>query len=292
MEETGPLGFREPAGTGERLEKSRLHSQRVCRCWLINEQGRESPAPWLPPHRAAESKWGNTPALPTPHHILALDLEQTGPGRRLSPGTHRRLWGAGPGVRSRWGSSSSVGANSVCTTEAAQMADSSTAPQFPSPRCPNSQLQPSERSAPAHSTPQPHPRSHNTRCPYARDCNKGRNATWAVSEWCCTRLTGSTSDLCEHRASLTSALLSTLEGNRLLKPNPQHFCCSRWGAHPTLDRPGRATAQRKFHLTHCTGFTPSNTNHAPYQGDSGQHTLRKDVAGVYIKISPHAKDTG
>ena len=95
-EETSPLGFRENRRNWRRAGE--VLTPLTKRCWLTNKQGRESPAPWLPPHRAAESKWGNTPALPTPHHILALDLEQTGPGRRLSPGTHRRLWGGRSGA--------------------------------------------------------------------------------------------------------------------------------------------------------------------------------------------------
>lgn len=123
--------------------------------------------------------------------------------------------------------------------------------QFLQPRCPNSQLQPSECSAPAHSTPQPPPRSHNLDALTRETATRGgmqlglclRGAAHA------SRAAHQTSVSTE--ASLTSALLSfgaehTLEGNRLLRPDPQDFCCGRWGAHPSPDGPGRATAQRKF----------------------------------------------
>ena len=46
------------------------------------------------------------------------------------------------------------------------------------------------------------------------------------------------------------------------------------------------------HTPPRTGSSPSISSHIPYQGDSGQHTLRKDVTGVHIKSSSHSKDTG
>ena len=33
-----------------------------------------------------------------------------------------------------------------------------------------------------------------------------------------------------------------------------------------------------------------NTKHTPYQGDNGQYTLRKDVAGIHTKNSPRTKN--
>ena len=44
-------------------------------------------------------------------------------------------------------------------------------------------------------------------------------------------------------------------------------------------------SRKEFHLTPCTGSSSSNINHTPYQGDRGQHTLRKDVSGIQIKFS-------
>lgn len=64
------------------------------------------------------------------------------------------------------------------------------------------------------------------------------------------------------------------EGTDYLSPT-RDFCYNIWGAYPP-DRPGIATEQTKLHLTHCMGFTPSNTNHAPYQGDRASTPLRKD----------------
>ena len=166
--------------------------------------------------------------------------------------------------------------------------------QFLQPRCSKPQIQPSDCSTPAHTT-------HSLTLDHtALDAltleiaTRGGIQLGLCLSGAAHAYTGGTSDLCKHRSLSTPVLWAkhTLKGNRPLKPSPWDFCHSKWGAHPTPDRPGIATGQRKFHLTHGTGYTPSSTNHAPYQGDRGQHTLRKDVAGVYIKISPHAKDTG
>ena len=43
-------------------------------------------------------------------------------------------------------------------------------------------------------------------------------------------------------------------------------------------------AERKSHLIPCAGFS------SLYQGDSGQYTIRKDIAGVQIKFSPGTED--
>lgn len=119
------------AGTGEGLEKSRLHSQRVCRCWLTNEQGRESPAPWLPPHRAAESKWGNTPLCPLHttswHWIWSRQALREDPIQGCQEALGQGLWGCG------------AAAPVLVLTqpaEAAQVADSSTAAAIPLAKVP------------------------------------------------------------------------------------------------------------------------------------------------------------
>ena len=67
--------------------------------------------------------------------------------------------------------------------------------------------------------------------------------------------------------------------------DPQGFYSNNWGADPTPDWVVTAM-ERKPHLTPYTGFKSPNTNHTSYQGDNGQHTLRKDVAGIDTKISP------
>ena len=51
-------------------------------------------------------------------------------------------------------------------------------------------------------------------------------------------------------------------------------------------------AERRPHKISSAGSGHHNTNHIPYQGDNSQHTLRKDMAGIHTKISPHTKNTG
>lgn len=43
----------------------------------------------------------------------------------------------------------------------------------------------------------------------------------------------------------------------------------------------------KLGLTLCSGFSSSSTNYTSYQGVSGQHILRKDVAGIHTKDIGH-----
>ena len=50
--------------------------------------------------------------------------------------------------------------------------------------------------------------------------------------------------------------------------------------------------ERKSCLIPYTCFNPSNTNDTTYQGDSAQHSLRKDVTGVQIISSPCTKYIG
>ena len=50
-------------------------------------------------------------------------------------------------------------------------------------------------------------------------------------------------------------------------------------------------AKRKTHPTSSAGSGHHNTNHTPYQGDTNQNTLRKDVAGIQTKYSRHTKNT-
>ena len=49
-------------------------------------------------------------------------------------------------------------------------------------------------------------------------------------------------------------------------------------------------AKRRHCLTSRVGSGHHNTNHTPYQGDNSQYTLRKDVASIYTKNSPHTKN--
>ena len=50
-------------------------------------------------------------------------------------------------------------------------------------------------------------------------------------------------------------------------------------------------ALKKPHLTSSTDSRHYKTNHTPYQGDNGQQTLKKDVAGIHTKTSSHTKNT-
>lgn len=44
--------------------------------------------------------------------------------------------------------------------------------------------------------------------------------------------------------------------------------------------------KRRPCLISSVGSGHHNTNHTHYQGDNVQHTLKKDVAGIYIKKQP------
>ena len=48
-------------------------------------------------------------------------------------------------------------------------------------------------------------------------------------------------------------------------------------------------AKRWSHPLFSAGFC-HYTNYTPFQGDNSQHTLRKDVAGIHTKTSPHTKN--
>ena len=60
---------------------------------------------------------------------------------------------------------------------------------------------------------------------------------------------------------------------------PQHSCDNH-------------RAKRRTHPTSSAGSGHHNTKHTPYQRDNSQHTLRKDVADICTKNSPHAKNIG
>ena len=49
-------------------------------------------------------------------------------------------------------------------------------------------------------------------------------------------------------------------------------------------------ANRGHCLTSHVGSGHHNTNHTSHQGDNSQYTLRKDVAGIHTKNSPHTKN--
>ena len=49
-------------------------------------------------------------------------------------------------------------------------------------------------------------------------------------------------------------------------------------------------AKRRPHSISSTGSGHHNTSHTTYQRDSGQHTLRKETAGIHTKNSPHTKN--
>ena len=50
--------------------------------------------------------------------------------------------------------------------------------------------------------------------------------------------------------------------------------------------------KRRPHPTSVAGSGYHNNNHTFYQGDNTLQTLRKDVAGIHTKNSPHTKNIG
>lgn len=73
----------------------------------------------------------------------------------------------------------------------------------------------------------------------------------------------------------------------LIELNLQGFISSNWGEDCIPDKAVTATDQKG-----SAAFRSSNSNNTPYQGDSGQHTLGKDVPCIQIKTSSHPKDIG
>lgn len=67
---------------------------------------------------------------------------------------------------------------------------------------------------------------------------------------------------------------------------PSGFLLQQLGKDPALDRQ-QQPLRREEVPPHTT-----NVNHIPQQSDSGQDTLRIEVAGFHIKSSPYIKDTG
>ena len=73
---------------------------------------------------------------------------------------------------------------------------------------------------------------------------------------------------------------------------PSGYLLQQLERRPHLGQVGNCHwAEMKSHLTPCTGSSYFNTSHNPYRDDIDQHTLRKDVTGIYIKSSPHTKNT-
>ena len=194
----------------------------------------------------------NTPALPTPHHILALDLGQTGPGRILNLEMQRRLVGVGYGPGGA--AATSAGANSVCTNEAAHFNLSSRSAPTPNPHLVNAPAPPT----PHHSLALDHTTLDDI---VLDDHNRGRDTTWVASEWTCRHLHRQCHQISvSAQASLTSILLSfgakhTLKGNRVcLSPTLRTSAQAAGEPTPPQQTSNSYGAERKFHLTCCIGF--------------------------------------
>ena len=69
------------------------------------------------------------------------------------------------------------------------------------------------------------------------------------------------------------------------------FYSNNWGADPDPDRAMTTTrAKRRPHPTSSAGSGNHNTKHIPYQGDKGQHNLRKVLASIHTTNSPHTEN--
>lgn len=106
---------------------------------------------------------------------------------------------------------------------------------------------------------------------------------------------GGKSVVCEHTASLASALPSSGTEYALKRnstgssPTLNAFYSSNWGADPTPDTKVTAMKQRARPTSQPTQTRYSNTKQIPYQGDTEQYTTRKVVAGIHTKTSLVAK---
>ena len=72
------------------------------------------------------------------------------------------------------------------------------------------------------------------------------------------------------------------------------FSSNNWGVDPAHDRAVTTTEQRECptqHKIQCRLCLPQHKSHH-YEGDNSQHTLRKDVADIHTKNSPHTKNIG
>lgn len=93
--------------------------------------------------------------------------------------------------------------------------------------------------------------------------------------------------LCEH-TGLASSIIS-FAGRAVFKGNvapPQGI----WGPDPALERATPAMEQRTSSVSHpAQALDPPNPITRPIQGGN-EHTLKKDAAGVHIKISTCTKE--
>ena len=191
--------------------------------------------------------------LSTPQHGLVLDLEQTGHGRSLPQRQPR-------------------------SQVAAQLS------QFLQPQCP-------DPPTPAYSTPQPCTRS---------GMNITKRGVTLGSFWVepqkPTQVARKSS--VTTWASLASAIISfgagQMEHSRAMEPDqtqPSGLLLQQLLSRPCPWHGGdNHGAKRNTHLTSRTASRYYNINHIPYQRDNSQHTLRKDMAGICTKNSPHTKN--
>ena len=71
----------------------------------------------------------------------------------------------------------------------------------------------------------------------------------------------------------------------LIKPDPWDLYFSNWGADPTLARAGTAQCGQEAPPHPAQALKPQHNTHSLPRA-YGQHTRRKDMAGVHTKTSP------
>ena len=77
------------------------------------------------------------------------------------------------------------------------------------------------------------------------------------------------------------------------QPDPQGFYSNNWEEDPASNSSLIATEQRGGPASHpAQALDTTMPITPPIQGGNGQHTLKKDVAGIHTKNSPCTKDTG
>lgn len=106
---------------------------------------------------------------------------------------------------------------------------------------------------------------------------------------------GSKSVVCEHMASLASALPSSGTEYALKRnstgssPTLNAFTSATGEQTPTPDMKVTAMEQTASPTSQPTQTTYSNTKQIPYQGDTEQYTTRQVMAGIHTKTSLVAK---
>ena len=159
----------------------------------------------------------------------------------------------------------------------------------PRPPCCMPQPKPKKHSGPTHSMLQP-----STRSGVATSETSEKTGSWGASE----------PNSVSPWALLASALPSFGgKDPRVRRRENTHFkgeeSAQAWPSGLPLQQLGSRPkggdnhwAERTSCLTHSSISSSSTSSPIPYQGDSCQHTLRKDMAGIHIKSSSPTKGSG